>query len=159
VHRFFNERTKRIIMSRDVQWLKKVYGDWKGGLSKAKKKQRVEYVEVDVPSGNDDVPTGNGAVPPVNDEDSDDSEEEALADPVESDDESFDEVGDNEEVGMEEEPKGSPARTLPIRQVRTKADVSESSSCPRNGEAIKGDQDVRQSDYWYYEREDTAKWD
>jgi len=115
VHRFFNERTKRIIMSRDVQWLKKVYGDWKGGLSKAKKKQRVEYIEVDVPSGNDGVPTGNGAVPPVNDEDSDDLEEEVLADPVESDDESFDEVRDNEEVGMEEEPKGSPARTLPIR--------------------------------------------
>ena len=102
-------------MSRDVQWLKKVYGDWKGGLSKAKKKQRIEYIEVDVPSGNDNVPRGNEAVPPVINEDSDDSGDEVLADPVESDDdESFDEVGDNEEVGMEE-PKGSPTRTLPVR--------------------------------------------
>jgi len=52
VHRFFNERTKRIIMSRDVQWLKKVYGDWKGiegKKEKKKKKNQARYVEVDIP--------------------------------------------------------------------------------------------------------------
>ena len=41
-------------MSRDVQWLKKVYGDWKGGEGKKekkkKKKSQARYVEVDIPS-------------------------------------------------------------------------------------------------------------
>jgi len=47
VHQFFNERTKQIIMSRDVQWLKKVYGDWKGSegkKEKKKKKSQARYV-------------------------------------------------------------------------------------------------------------------
>ena len=40
-------------MSRDVQWLKKVYGDWKGNEGKKeknKKKSQARYVEVDIPS-------------------------------------------------------------------------------------------------------------
>jgi len=133
VHQFFNERTKRIIMSRDVQWLKKVYGDWKGGEGKKekKKKNHARYVEeVDIPSVSTVVSRANEPIvvdPDLsdvgegNDEGNlqDDSESEApdVSDKSERSDESEDDDSDEEEeeVGVQ----GTPTPiTLPIRSGR-----------------------------------------
>ena len=134
MHRFFNERTKRIIMSRDVQWLKKVYGDWKGSEGKKekkkKKKSQARYVEVDIPSvtsaviscANEPIVVDSNLsdVGEGNDEGNlqDDSESEADKAPDASDksEKSEDDSDEEEEVGVQ----GTPTipRTLPIRSGR-----------------------------------------
>jgi len=52
VHRFLNLKTNRIIITRDVQWLKKVYGDWKG--LKKPNEMISENVEVNIVPMDDD---------------------------------------------------------------------------------------------------------
>ena len=136
VHRFFNERTKRIIMSRDVQWLKKVYGDWKGiegKKEKKKKKSQARYVEVDIPSVSAVVSRANepivvdsdlSDVGEGNDEGNlqDESESEADEAPDASDkserksDEPDDDADEEEEAGVQGTP--TTPRTLPIRSGR-----------------------------------------
>ena len=72
VHRFLNLKTNRIIITRDVQWLKQVYGDWKG-LTRANETIS-ENVEVridhhmedkDMEGDHDDSEEEDAPVPPA----------------------------------------------------------------------------------------------
>jgi transposase InsO family protein len=104
VHRFLALDTKRIIMSRDITWLNKVYGEWKRG---PKWKQEV----VTHPTTNDDDDTddeliepqvGNGDAEP---EAHDEQEEDGTND---QSDEQSENSEDSSDQDQEEEPQQEP---------------------------------------------------
>ena len=101
-------------MSRDVQWLKKVYGDWKGeGKKEKKKKNQARYVEVDIPSpivvdsDLSDVGEGNDEGNLQDNSESEADEAPDALDKSEKSDEPDDDSDEEEEVGVQGDRKST----------------------------------------------------